>query len=130
MHVHARHMLFAAATSLTALLGAAAHAADAPDAHVGGNWAMTVQSAMGTTTPSIVLKQDGKKLTGTYKGRMGEAPLTGTVSGSHVELDIPMHVMGQDMLLTYKGVVTGETMAGETQMGTMGKGAFTGKHLP
>ena len=85
---------------------------------------------MGTSTPSAILKQDGAKLTGTYKGRMGDSPLTGTMTGNAMHLDIPLQVMGRNMLLTYDGVVEGNTIKGKNQMGQMGGGTFVGKRQP
>jgi hypothetical protein len=38
-------------------------------------------------TPVFTLKQNGKMLTGTYSGALGEAPVRGTVEGSKVTID-------------------------------------------
>src|ERR1035441_1118520 len=46
-----------------------------------GTWEFNVETDMGFGTPIMTFKQDGNKLTGTYKGQLGEAPLQGTVNG-------------------------------------------------
>ena len=39
---------------------------------VTGKWTMALEMSQGTATPTLELKQDGEKLTGTYTGRYGE----------------------------------------------------------
>ena len=82
---------------------------------------------MGTNKPTAVLVQNGSHLTGIYRGRMGDTPLTGTVTGNNLQIDIPIKMMGRELQLTYKAVVDGDTMSGTTKMAQMGEGAFTGK---
>ena len=36
-------------------------------------------------TPTLELKQDGEKITGTYTGRYGTSPLQGTLKGRALE---------------------------------------------
>lgn len=50
-------------------------------ADVSGKWTAQVDTDMGSGEPTFVLKQVGDKLTGTYSGQLGEAPVTGTVKG-------------------------------------------------
>src|SRR4051812_13726272 len=39
---------------------------------VSGTWTMAVETAAGSGTPTIVLKQDGETLSGHYSGQLGE----------------------------------------------------------
>ena len=130
MPIYLRRLLLTSLAAGSVLYGHAASAADPAPANVSGTWAMTVTSKMGTNKPTAVLAQDGTHLTGTYKGRTGDTPLTGTVAGNHVQLDIPIRMMGRAMQLTYTGVVDGDMMSGTTKMAQMGEGAFTGKRQP
>lgn len=114
------------ATSATTTSATTKTVEQAP-ANVAGTWAMTVISKMGTNKPTAVLVQNGSHLTGIYRGRMGDTPLTGTVTGNNLQIDIPIKMMGRELQLTYKAVVDGDTMAGTTKMAQMGEGAFTGK---
>jgi hypothetical protein len=63
-----------------------AAAALAADANVAGEWDFTVETQAGTGSPHFSLKQDGTAVTGTYKGQLGEAPVTGTVQGDELTL--------------------------------------------
>jgi hypothetical protein len=56
---------------------AAAAAADAP-ANVAGSWQISVTGDAGTAEQTIVLTQDGNKITGTFKGPRQSGPLEGT----------------------------------------------------
>jgi hypothetical protein len=89
--------LFITMLASTALAGAAL----AADANVAGEWDFTVETQAGTGTPHFSLKQDGSNVTGTYKGQLGEAPVTGTVEGDAIK--------------------------GKVSLGELGEGTFTGK---
>jgi hypothetical protein len=66
-------------------------------------------------------------VTGTYKGQLGEAPVTGTVAGNQVTLNYKVTTQGFDLDVTYSGTVDGNTMAGKVKLGDLGEGTFTGK---
>jgi hypothetical protein len=104
-----------------------AHAAD--NANVAGTWNLQVETPNGTGTPTVVLKQDGANLTGTYKGRMGENELKGTIDGNNIKWSVTFHPQGGEMSIEYKGTVDGDTMKG-TVSSPMGEATFTGKKAP
>jgi hypothetical protein len=94
---------------------------------VTGTWKVTVESQAGTGNPTVVLKQDGEKLTGTYKGQLGEAPLQGTIKGSDITFSFKVNVQGQDLQVDYVGTVEGgKSMKGKVKLGDFGEGTFTG----
>src|SRR6476660_3390666 len=72
-------------------------------ADISGKWNMTVESDMGTGTPVFVFKQVGEKLSGTYAGQLGEAPLTGTVKGDSVEFSFEVSPGGDKITAKYTG---------------------------
>ena len=59
-------------------------------AEVLDTWNMTVETQVGTGSPTITLKQDKETLTGTYKGQLGETNLKGTIKGKEKSVDFPM----------------------------------------
>ena len=81
-------------------------AADAP-ANVAGTWKINVSGGAGSAEQTIVLKQDGNKITGTFKGPRQAGPLEGTVEGNNISFHVATHVP-----LDYKGTVDGDTMTG------------------
>ena len=101
----------------------------AGDANVSGEWDFTVETQAGPGTPHFSLKQDGTTLSGTYKGALGEAPVTGTVNGNEVSINFKVNAQGADLSVTYQGTVEGDTMKGKVSLGDFGEGTFTGKKV-
>jgi hypothetical protein len=94
--------------------------------NVTGSWDVEVQTDQGSGNPAFTFKQEGEKLTGTYKGMFGESPLTGTVKGDKIEFSFK--VTGQlEGTLTYTGTTDGKTMKGKVSLAGLGEGTFTGK---
>jgi hypothetical protein len=92
-------------------------------ADLSGTWAATVQTSAGNGTPTFVLKQDGEKLTGTYAGTLGNAPVTGTVKGSDVTLEFD--VSGTKVTYTGKIDSDGKKIEGTCDYGGQASGTFT-----
>jgi hypothetical protein len=101
--------------------------AEADNANVAGEWNLTLETPNGTATPSVIFKQDGETLTGTYKGRMGETPLKGTIKGNDIKFSVTVSPQGQDLVIAYSGTVDGDTMKGNVKFGEMGEASWTGK---
>jgi hypothetical protein len=99
----------------------------AADANVAGEWDFTVESPAGTGTPHFSLKQQGAAISGTYKGALGEAPVTGSVKGNAVTIQFRVDAQGMEMDVIYKGTVDGASMSGTVTLGDFGEGKFTGK---
>lgn len=95
--------------------------------NVAGTWNMEIQTAQGTGTPVFTFVQDGEKLTGHYKGRLGEADVTGSLKGDAITFSFKINPQGQELLCTYSGTVTGDAMKGSAKFGTFADSPFTGK---
>ncbi|HVG19671.1 MAG TPA: hypothetical protein VNI02_11515 [Blastocatellia bacterium] len=124
------HKEEAAASSTPATATGPAQAA-APASGITGVWEFAVElSSGGTGAPTFTLKQEGEKVTGTYKGPLGEAPVSGTVKGNDVKLSYKVKVQGQDVEGTYTGKLTGDdSMAGTVTFSItdLGTGKWTAK---
>lgn len=116
----------AAAAAPAAAAAAPAAAATATD--ISGAWAFSVESPQGTGTPAVTFKQEGEKLTGTYKGRLGEAPLMGTIKGMDVSFTVKVSFQGQDMEMAFTGKLEGKDgMKGAVNFGGLADGTWTAK---
>ena len=114
-----RRTVYAAVVAATLLCAALA-------TDISGAWEFTVETAQSSGSPSFEFKQDGDKLTGTYSGMFGKAPISGTVKGDQVEFTF--EVSNVDGKVRYKGTLDGATrMKGEVEYGDVEKGTFTGK---
>ncbi|MDQ6675981.1 MAG: hypothetical protein M3Z09_01650 [Acidobacteriota bacterium] len=95
-------------------------------ADISGTWNVTVEIQGNTGTPTFVLKQDGGKLTGTYSGMLGEAPVTGMVQGDQVEFSFEAKSDQVSGKVTYKGTISGGKMKGTVMLGELGSGTWEG----
>jgi hypothetical protein len=116
-------------TGLGALLAIAAFAAAqlASAADVTGTWIMAVETGAGSGSPTFILVQKGEALSGSYKGQLGEAQVTGTVKGDEVTIEYKVEGQGGSLAVRYSGKTDGKTMSGKVSLGQLGEGTFTGK---
>jgi hypothetical protein len=95
-----------------------------------GEWAFEVQTDAGSGSPTFSLKQAGDKVTGKYKGLLGEADVTGTVSGKTFKLSFSGDAQGTAVTVTYDGEFeSATTVKGKMDLGGMASGTFTGKKV-
>ena len=94
--------------SIWALLAASSFAfAAAEPVNVAGTWKIAVAGQSGSAEQTIVLKQDGNKITGTFKGPRQSGTLEGLVDGNKITFHVNTRVG-----LDYKGTVDGDSMKG------------------
>ncbi|HJZ70401.1 MAG TPA: hypothetical protein VKE51_01610 [Vicinamibacterales bacterium] len=127
MKSRARCVMAIAAAAL--FVAASARAGQASKVDVTGKWLFNVETAAGSGTPTITLKQDGEKLTGHYSGQFGEIDnLTGTIKGRDLTLKFSADAQGTSLEFTYTGTVEGsDTMKGKVNIAGLGDGTWTAK---
>ena len=104
------------------VIASAALAAQASKVDVTGKWMFNVETAAGSGTPTITLKQDGDKLTGHYSGQLGEADLTGTVKGQEIAFKFSVDAQGNNLDCTYTGTVEGkDSLKGKVNIAGLGR---------
>lgn len=105
-------------------------AAQSKGIDVTGKWAFAVTTENGTGYPTVTLKQEGEKITGTYESqRLGSRAVEGTVKGDAIKFSMK----GADGMpdFEFSGVlVDKDNMKGTLEMGGMGSASFTGKRAP
>ena len=111
----------------TTMAGPPASATPAPAGNITGTWNGTVETSQGTGSPTFTFKQEGEKLTGNYKGQLGEAPLTGTLKGNDITFSFKLNFQGEEFTITYTGKVEGNNMKGKAQLGQLGEANWTAK---
>src|SRR5689334_19894979 len=100
--------LFSLAVLVLIALPVSASAMPVLAADVTGTWNAKVEVGGQNGAPTFVLKQAGQKLTGTYNGALGEAPVTGTLQGDKIVLEFQSSVG--------KIIYTGKVAADKTKM--------------
>ncbi len=101
----------------------AARAAD-EKIDVTGTWEAEIEIAGNQGTPTFVLKQDGEKLTGKYKGQFGEKDIKGTVKGKEIEFSFEIQ---DDAKATYTGTIDKDTMKGKANYADQASGEWKAK---
>ncbi|GEM_PF-262033 len=104
----------------------AAPASSSEKIDVTGAWSVEVETSAGSGNPSFTFKQEGEKLSGKYKGLLGEFDVTGSLKGNQIEFSFK--ATGQvDGVVNYTGTTDGKTMKGKVSLAGAGEGTFSGK---
>ncbi|MBL8997104.1 MAG: hypothetical protein KJZ74_12500 [Gemmatimonadales bacterium] len=92
-----------------------------------GTWQFSVVTDNGTGTPTVTLKQEGTKITGTYSSQMmGLRALEGSAKGDSLRFVLSNGGNADAPTLTYIGVATdANTLKGIVDFGGMGGATFT-----
>jgi opacity protein-like surface antigen len=95
-------------------------------ADVTGKWTAEIPGRGGNTqTTTFTFKADGAKLEGTVANQRGENPISeGKVDGDKITFAQVMNMNGNEMKMTYTGVVKGDTIE-LTRDGGRGPATFT-----
>ena len=95
---------------------------------VDGTWTLTVNTPRGTRNGTLELKSIGGSLGGRWDNERGSQEFSGgTVDGEKVTWEVEMSGPRGLMSLGFTGTVSGDTISGDVEIGSFGKGSFTAK---
>ncbi|HWQ32130.1 MAG TPA: amidohydrolase family protein [Blastocatellia bacterium] len=98
-------------------------------ASAAGEWAITAQSPNGPVQVTLSVSQEGSAINGSITTPFGTFPVSGRVSGSEVTFSFTAKVQDQEMPVTAKGTIDGNSIKGT--MSVMGQEAeFSGTRTP
>lgn len=89
-------------------------------ADVAGTWAVTIHYVRGTGEQQFTLTQSGNTVTGTLKGEIYTAELSGSIHADQIHLRGNMAVSGYSVPWNFNGKVTGSSMSGTANLGEYG----------
>ena len=102
--------------------------APAKAVNISGVWELTVQTQQGDMTNDATFAQEKEVLKVTMTGPQGMSlPGEGTVKEGVVQWLVTISTSQGDFVMTFKGKIDGETMAGEIQMGDFGASGWSAK---
>lgn len=112
-----------ATAGLAGITFAVAVSSAALAADISGTWQASVKMETGQSgSPTFVFKQSGNKLSGTYSGAFGTAPVTGSVSGSSVRFSFGSGTQTAHYVGTLAG--SSNSMSGNVDYAGQAKGTF------
>lgn len=94
-----------------------------------GKWAFSVQTDVGSGTPTLTFVQKGDSLSGHYSSQaLGEHDFTGTFKDGKISFGFNAEVGGQAFSMSFLGTLDGsDAMKGSVDFAGMASGTFTGK---
>ncbi len=98
----------------------------AQEIDVTGTWELKVESPRGTASPTMSLKQQGRKLSGTYKGRL-EGKVDGSVNEDHISFSVTLQFSDRKIVIEYTGSVDRNAMKGTVRFGDGSSGTWSGR---
>jgi imidazolonepropionase-like amidohydrolase len=100
-----------------------------PAVSAAGDWTITTQSPNGPIQSTLSFKQEGAALSGNVSTPFGTFPVSGNVSGSEVTFSFTAKVQDQEMVISGKGVIDGNSIKGT--LNVMGQETeFSGARTP
>jgi hypothetical protein len=118
--------------ALVAFVAVPLRAQDAKKIDITGTWTFTVQSPAGTGTPTVIFKQGGDTLTGTYRSQaLGTHEFKGTLKDGKIAFAFNAESGGTQFLMAFTGTVAdSDNMKGDIDFSGMATGSFSGKRQP
>ena len=96
--------------------------------NVTGQWEITSQSPRGERTSTVEMIQKGEELTVKMATRRGDVmEAKGTVKEDKIEWSVTRDTPRGKFTITYKGIISGDTMKGEAEFGGRGSMTWTAK---
>ena len=106
-------------------VGAAATAV-AAETSMTGTWNVTTQLPIGPGNPTFEIVQSGNELSGTYKGALGESPVSGTIEGNAFKITFT----AANVECEYVGTLIADEISGTLHLKGLGDGTFKGTRAP
>jgi hypothetical protein len=95
---------------------------------IAGTWNATVVLPNGGGSPTLTFAVKGDSISGTVKRPSGESfPLRGSIKGKDLTYSYSIPVEGQQVLVTVKATVMGDSLSGTMDFGGQGTGQLTAK---
>jgi hypothetical protein len=96
-----------------------------PTANLAGAWNVTINYVRGVGEQQFILRQEGSTLSGEQKGEIFHAVFQGKVDADHVVLASVMPANGYEVSFVFTGIVSGDHLSGDVQLGEYGTATFT-----
>jgi D-glucosaminate-6-phosphate ammonia-lyase len=100
----------------------------APAADISGRWEVSIDFYTSKSKHTFFIeKQDSNWLTGTHKGEFATRELVGNIDGDEVRFQSRYSIPGDNVVMTFYGKLSGDTITGEIDMVEYVTAKFTAK---
>jgi L-seryl-tRNA(Ser) seleniumtransferase len=96
-------------------------------AEVAGQWDVTIEYGRGSAVHTVVLEQDGTKLTGTHRGEYVQGNVTGAVAADTVHFRSSQRIEGTRLSYDFTGTAANGGMSGDVNLGEYGHARWSAK---
>jgi hypothetical protein len=129
-----RTLKFSLLLALALPIAASAQATPKPDTvkvDVTGKWAFSVQSDVGSGTPTVTFVQKGDSVSGRYSSQaLGERDFVGTYKAGKISFSFTAEAGGQSFTMSFAGAIDDrDSMSGAIDFAGMATGTFSGKRV-
>ena len=93
-----------------------------------GNWKITINTPMGAQEVTASITTSGDTFTGKTSGRMGDADVSGKVSGDTLTWSSAI-TQPMPMTLEFEATASGDTMTGNVKLGAFGNAPLSGVRI-
>lgn len=93
--------------------------------NLGGTWSLSVHYVLGQSSYNLTLAQAGGQLQGDLQTPYTQASVNGSVQGDRVTFSAQLGYQANQTLYCFQGIVSGETMSGEVDLGEFGRAAWS-----
>lgn len=86
-------------------------------ASIAGKWVMSIETQNGTMDPTLEIKLDGKKVTGTVASPQGSVPINGEYADGKLKFELTYSGGNGDIQIAFSGALKADgTLAGTMAM--------------
>lgn len=107
---------------------AAPPAGTATGVNASGTWTLNINLGEGDVTSTLLLEQQGGRLSGSIQGSLGSAEIANASAGAggEIRFTVPLTIGGETTEATFTGTISGNEMRGTVQVVGRQPGSFTG----
>lgn len=110
---------------LTAKRAARVKELKAPAGNIAGTWDVDVKFYSSKGKHKLFIEQDGNWIKGSHQSGFAVNDMTGTIEGSEVKLQSSIKLIGDSVIYTFTGTLSGDKLSGEIFMGEYRSAKFT-----
>jgi hypothetical protein len=97
----------------------------APAANISGTWDVDVKFYNSQGKHKLFIEQDGNWIKGTHQGGFAVNDMAGSIEGDMVKLQSSVRLIGDSIIYTFTGTLSGDKLSGNLFMGEYRSAKFT-----